>query len=117
MIVQRIRTAARRAVIFLGIIAVIFCALVTVEAAAQWRAQTATFDPVPAVAISATDAAANEAIAGGLSVGGVGVGEGGDELLDGPGIARRTARFGGADRTQRQRDQHARQRLGHGRIV
>jgi chromosome segregation ATPase len=61
MIVQRIRTAARRAVIFLGVIAVIVGALVTVEAAAQWRAQTATFDPVPADAISATDAAANEA--------------------------------------------------------
>jgi septal ring factor EnvC (AmiA/AmiB activator) len=61
MIVERLRTLARRGLVVGAVAAAVGIALITVDTSAQWRAATAKFDPAPADAVSVVDAAATEA--------------------------------------------------------
>lgn len=61
MTADRLRAVGRRVLVLGLVVAAIAVAVVTVEAAAQWRAASVVFEPPPADAASVVDAAASEA--------------------------------------------------------
>jgi hypothetical protein len=61
MTAERVPAFARRVLVVSAVVVAIAVAFVTVEAAAQWRATAAVFEPAPADAGSIVDAAGSEA--------------------------------------------------------
>jgi chromosome segregation ATPase len=57
---DRLRTIVRRALVATATLSVVVLAVVIVQAAAWWRAESATFDPAPVDAVSLSDAATVE---------------------------------------------------------